>query len=83
MKTILFAAAATLCLGIGAAHADGDGAGGEDSGAWEPNSFFTELPGQAATAPGARPNNAAANQWQLVGQQPIVTTQATLRHSSP
>jgi hypothetical protein len=77
MKTILFAASATLCLGIGAAYAEDEG------GSLGPNSFFTELPGQEETAPGARPNNAAANKWQLVGQQPTATTQATLRRSFP
>jgi hypothetical protein len=78
VKTIFLAAAATLCLGIGAARADG----GEDAGgALAPNSLFTELPGEVETAPGARPNNVAANQWQLVGQQPIATTQAKLARS--
>ncbi len=72
MKTMFLAAAAALCLGVGTAHADQ----GEDSGATEPNSFFTELPGEVATPPGARPNDAAANTWQLVGQQPTSTTQA-------
>ena len=80
MKTILFAAPATLCLGIGAARADG---GDDSGGSLGPNSFFTELPGQQETAPGARPNNVAANQWQLVAQQPTATTQAVLRRSSP
>ena len=73
MKTIFLAAAAAVCLGVGAAHADQ----GEDSGGFEPNSFFTELPGEVSTAPGARPNDAAANPWQLLGQQPTSTTQAT------
>ena len=72
MKTILLAAAAAFCLGVGAAHADQ----GEDSGAIDPNSFFTELPGEVSTAPGARPNDAPANAWQLMGQQPTSTTQA-------
>ena len=65
---------------VGAARADG----GEDAGgALAPNSFFTELSGEVDTAPGARPNNVAANQWQLVGQQPTATTQGTLMRSSP
>jgi hypothetical protein len=71
MKTMLLAAAAALCLGVGAARADQ----GEDSGAIDPNSYFTELPGEVSTAPGARPNDAAANAWQLTGQ-PTSTTQA-------
>jgi hypothetical protein len=73
MKTIVLAAAAALCLGVGAAHADN---GAEDSGAIGPNSFFTELPGEVATAPGARPNDAPANAWQLMGQ-PTSTTAVT------
>ena len=73
MKTIFLAAAAAFCLGVGAAHADQ----GEDSGAIDPNSYFTELPGEVPTAPGARPNDAPANAWQLMGQQPTSTTQAT------
>jgi hypothetical protein len=72
MKTIFLAAAAALCLGVGAAHADQ----GEDSGAIDPNSYFTELPGEVSTAPGARPNDAPANAWQFMGQ-PTSTTQAT------
>jgi hypothetical protein len=72
MKTIFLAAAAALCLGVGAAHADQ----GEDSGAIDPNSYFTELPGEVSTAPGARPNDAPANAWQLMGQQSTSTTQA-------
>jgi hypothetical protein len=72
MKTIFLAAAAALCLGVGSAHADQ----GEDGGAVDPNSFFTELPGEVSTAPGARPNDAPANAWQLMGQ-PTSTTQAT------
>lgn len=73
MKTMFLAAAAALCLGVGAAHADN---GAEDSGTIGPNSFFTELPGEVSTAPGARPNDAPANAWQLMGQ-PTSTTQAT------
>jgi hypothetical protein len=73
MKTILLAAAAAVCLGVGAAQADQ----GEDSGAIDPNSYFTELPGEVSTAPGARPNDAPANAWQLLGQQSTSTTQAT------
>jgi len=73
MKTILLAAAAAFCLGVGAAHADN---GAEDSGEIGPNSFFTELPGVVPTAPGARANDAPANVWQLSGQQIKSTTQA-------
>jgi hypothetical protein len=75
MKTILFASAAVICLGVGAARAD---QGPEDSGFVNPNSYFTELPGVDATAPGTRPNDATANAWQTGGQQqqPTATTQA-------
>ena len=73
MKTIFLAAAAALCLGVGAAHADN---GAEDSGVIGPNSFFTELPGVVPTAPGARANDAPANAWQLTGLQARSTTQA-------
>ncbi len=74
MKTISLAAAAALCLGVGAAHADN---GAEDSGVIGPNSFFTELPGVVPTAPGARANDAPANVWQFTGQQDKSTTQVT------
>ena len=74
MKTIFLAAAAAICLGVGAAHADN---GAEDSGVIGPNSFFTELPGVVPTAPGARANDAPANAWQLTGLQARSTTQAT------
>jgi hypothetical protein len=73
MKTIFLAAAAALCLGVGAAHADN---GAEDSGVIGPNSFFTELPGVVPTAPGARANDAPANAWQLTGLQARSTTQS-------
>jgi hypothetical protein len=45
MKTTLLAAAAALSLGAGAAYADGDQG-------TVPNTFFTELPGVVAQAPG-------------------------------
>ena len=51
MKTILLAASATLCIGVGVAYADG----GDDEGGAVANTFFTELPGVVATAPGRRP----------------------------
>ena len=73
MKTILFASAAVVCLGMGAAWADQ----GEDSGLVGPNTYFTELHGVDPTAPGARPNDAAANPWQTMEQQPTTSTQAT------
>jgi hypothetical protein len=73
MKTMILASAAVLCLGVGAAWAD---QGGEDSGLLGPNTYFTELPGVAPTAPGARPNDAVANAWQTVGSQPTANTQA-------
>ena len=76
MKTIVFASAAVICLGMGAAWAD-QGGGGEDSGLVDPNTYFTELPGVDPAAPGVRPNDAAANAWQIGGQQPTASTQAT------
>jgi hypothetical protein len=75
MKTMVFASAAVICLGVGAAWADQGG--GEDSGLVNPNTYFTELPGVDSAAPGARPNDAAANAWQTGGQQPTASTQAT------
>jgi hypothetical protein len=41
MKTILLAAAAMLCIGVGVAYAES----GDDEGGTIPNTFFTELPG--------------------------------------
>ena len=76
MKTIVFASAAVICLGVGAARAADQG-GSEDSGLVNPNTYFTELPGVDPTAPGARPNDASANAWQATGQQPPASTQAT------
>jgi hypothetical protein len=73
MKTMVLASAAVLCLGIGAAWAD---QGGEDSGLLGPNTYFTELPGVVATAPGAPANDAAANAWQTAGPQPTAATRA-------
>lgn len=55
MKTMILATAAVLGIGIGAAYA-GDG---EDAGTI-PNTFFSELPGVIATAPGEPANNVAA-----------------------
>jgi hypothetical protein len=75
MKMMIFASAAVLSLGMGAAWAD-QGGGGEDSGLIAPNTFFTELPGVDPTAPGVRPNDAPANAWQTNGQQPTANTQA-------
>lgn len=74
MKTIVFASAAVICLGIGAAWAD---QGGEDSGLVNPNSYFTELPGVDPVAPGVRANDAVANPWQTGGQQPTASLQAS------
>jgi hypothetical protein len=70
MKTILLAASATLCIGIGVAYADG----GDDEGGAVANTFFTELPGVVATAPGAPPNNVAVNGYQTTPQNGYQTT---------
>ena len=56
VKTLL-AAAAVISFGASSAHAE---SGGEDGGTIA-NTFFTTLPGEISTAPGARPNGAAAN----------------------
>ena len=60
MRTLLFAAAAMLSIGMGAAYADS----GDDEGGTIANTFFTELPGEVSTAPGALPNNAEVNAYQ-------------------
>jgi hypothetical protein len=73
MKTMILAMAAMLSLGAGAAYADGSDS---ENDATIPNTFFTELPGVVATAPGARPNNAAPVASQAVGQ-PTTTTLVT------
>jgi hypothetical protein len=57
MKTMFLAAAAVLCLGMGAAYADG----GDTEGGGVPNTYFSELPGVIATAPGQPPNDVAVN----------------------
>jgi hypothetical protein len=57
MKTMLLAAAAVLCLGMSAAYADG----GDDEGGAIANTYFSELPGVVAVAPGQGPNNEAVN----------------------
>jgi hypothetical protein len=57
MKTMLLATAAVLCLGMTAAYADG----GDDEGGTVANTYFTELPGVVATAPGQQPNDVAVN----------------------
>jgi hypothetical protein len=69
MKTLLFAAAAMLSIGIGVAYADG---GGDDEGSTIANTYFTELPGVVSTAPGAPPNNAEVN----ADQENYATTHA-------
>jgi hypothetical protein len=56
MKTMLLAAA-VLCLGMGAAYADG----GDDEGGPIANTFFTELPNEVAVAAGQQPNDVAVN----------------------
>ena len=77
MKIVSLAAAALLCLGAGTAYADGDSGGGGAEDGVLPNTFFTELPGVVATAPGAPPNNVAANGDQTTSQ-PTSTTSVTL-----
>jgi len=57
MKTMFLAAAAVLCISAGAAYADG----GDDEGGMIANTYFTELPGQIAIAPGQQPNDVAVN----------------------
>ncbi len=71
MKTILLAAAAMLCIGVGVAYADG----GDDEGGAVANTFFSELPGVLPTAPGAPPNNVSANGYQTM-TQPTATSSA-------
>ncbi len=68
MKTMLLAAAAVLCLGAGAAYAD-EG----DDGGIIPNTYFNELPGVIATAPGMPPNNVSANAYQTMPQSSAAT----------
>ena len=74
MKTILLAAAAMLCIGVGVAYADG----GDDEGGAVANTFFSELPGVLPTAPGAPPNNVAVNGYQTM-THPTTTSSATQR----
>jgi hypothetical protein len=57
MKMMLLAAAGVLCIGVGAAYADG----GDNEGGSVANTYFSELPGVVATAPGAQPNDVAVN----------------------
>ena len=59
MKMMLMAAAGVLCIGVGAAYADG----GDDEGGAVANTYFSELPGVVATAPGTPANNVAANSY--------------------
>jgi hypothetical protein len=54
---MLLAAAGVVCIGVGAAYADG----GDDEGGAVANTYFSELPGVIATAPGALPNDVAVN----------------------
>ena len=70
MKTILLAASAMLCLGVGVAYADG----GDDEGGAIANAYFTELPGVVSTAPGAIPNDVAVNGYQTTPQNGYQTT---------
>jgi hypothetical protein len=85
MKTILLAAAATVCIGVGVAYAEA----GDDEGGTIANTFFTELPGVVSTAPGAPPNNVAVNGYQTTTQpsatssaaQPAATAAAGTRSS--
>jgi hypothetical protein len=57
MKMMLLAAAGVLCIGVGAAYADG----GDDEGGAVANTYFSELPGVVATAPVGLPNDVAVN----------------------
>jgi hypothetical protein len=81
MKTILLAASAMLCIGVGVAYADG----GDDEGGAVANTFFTELPGVVATAPGAIPNDVAVNGYQTTPQYgyQITTTHAANTWTAP
>ncbi|HEX3400870.1 MAG TPA: hypothetical protein VHT74_11140 [Acetobacteraceae bacterium] len=79
MKTMILATAAVLGIGIGAAYA-GDG---EDGGI-TPNTYFSELPGEIATAHGQPPNSVAVNNSQLYGMDhasaaPVVPPNANAR----
>ena len=71
MKTILLAAAAMLCIGVGVAYAEA----GDDEGGTIANTFFTELPGVVDTAPGAPANNVVVNGSQST-TQPTATSSA-------
>ena len=59
MKTTLPTAAVMLCLSIGIAYADG----GDTEDGTVPNTFFTEMPGVVATAPGQQLNDVAINDY--------------------
>ena len=76
MRTLLFAAAAMLSIGMGVAYAES----GDDEGGTGANTFFTELPGVTATAPGAIPNDVAVNAYQ---EQYQTTTHATNTWMAP
>jgi hypothetical protein len=72
MKMTLLAATAALCIGAGAAYAEN----AEDAG-WVPNTYFTELHGVIATAPGEPPNDAATTGNYMTVPGPTNTTAAT------
>ena len=76
MKTTLMAAAALLCLGAGAAYANEV----EDGGV-VPNTFFSELPGEIATPPGAPPNDVSPNAYYSTTPQSTATS--TTPQSAP
>jgi hypothetical protein len=76
MKMTLLAGAAVLCLGGSAAYAADSGA---DGGEWSaPGSFFADLPGVFATAPGMPPNNVAVNAYTPPYQPEPPQTTATV-----
>jgi hypothetical protein len=59
MKMMFLTTAAALCLGMGTAAADS----ADSEGGPTPNTFFSELPGVIAIAPGQLPNNVAVNSY--------------------
>jgi hypothetical protein len=70
MKTMFLAAAAVLGIGMGSAYADG----GQGT---IPNTFFTELPGVVAQAPGQTARGAVGANSQVAHTQAYVTNPST------
>jgi hypothetical protein len=77
MKIMLLAAAGVLCIGVGAAYADG----GDDEGGAVANTYFSELPGVVATAPGALPNDVAVNSNATPNTAAVVAPRTTTSSS--